>query len=378
MTTADLRNSLLPNARRLVIKLGTQLLTSTDPKTPGIDPAFVRRMAGQVASLRGMGKEVTIVSSGAIGAGCAELGLKSRPKDIADQQAVAAVGQRRLMDRWHDAFEKHSLHVGQILLTRGDFEDRVRFLNTRNCIARLHEMNCVPIINENDTVAVDELRFGDNDLLAALVCNAVDADALVILSVVDGLLDPEGKRVPFVKDVRDVFDLDRKDKSTLGSGGMTTKLQAARLATDAGQVALIANGREPDLLTRLFDRSPADAGTLFAPASRRLDSRERWIGLTKRPSGTITIDPGAIEAIRSRGKSLLPSGITELTGLFDRGDVVLIRDAQGKEVARGLTNYSSDELRQIMGKKSAQFGKLLEGASYDEAVHRDNLVVMRS
>lgn len=377
MPSTELRKTVLTSARRLVVKMGTQLLTAPGSGPGGkLDLPFLGRIAGQIAQLRNQGYEVTVVSSGAIGAGCAELGLKSRPKDVADQQAVAAVGQRRLMTHLHEAFEPFHLNVGQLLLTRSDFDDRVRFLNLRNCITRLQQMGCIPIINENDTVAVEEIRFGDNDLLAALTCNAVHADALVLLSVVDGLLDGQGQRIDLVRDVLEVRQLDRKDKSKLGSGGMTTKLEAARLVTHAGQIAVIANGREPDVLPRIF--AGERVGTLFAPAARKLDSRERWIGLTKRPAGAVTIDQGACLALQQRGKSLLAGGITELTGQFERGELILVRDPQGRVIARGLSNYSGEEIRLIMGKKSSQFEKILGRVSFAEVIHRDNLVLVEA
>lgn len=370
MPSTHLRKTVLSAARRVVVKMGTQLLTAPDGK---LDQPFLQHIALQVFTLRQRGFEVSIVSSGAIGAGCAELGLKERPKDVADQQAVAAVGQRRLMTHIHEAFEPHGLKVGQLLLTRSDFDDRARFLNLRNCVHRLHEMGCVPVVNENDTVAVEEIRFGDNDLLAALMCNALQAEALVIFSVVDGLLDGQGKRIDLVESVLEATSLDRKDKSKMGSGGMTTKLEAARIVTEAGQIAVVANGRAPNALVRLFDGEAL--GTVFAPASRRLDSRERWIGLTKRPRGTIRIDAGAAEALCGRGKSLLPSGVTGVDGQFDRGEVVRVCDANDHEIARGLSNYASDEMEQIRGKKSSQIEKILGRASYAEAIHRDNLVL---
>lgn len=374
MPSTHIRQTVLRNARRVIVKLGTNLLTSRDEKIAGLDLSYLCEMANQVVALRKRGLEVTIVSSGAVGAGCAELGLTSRPRDVADLQAVAAVGQRRLMTYFHDAFEPHDLKAAQLLLTRGDFDDRVRFLNIRNCVTRLHALNCVPVINENDTVAVDELRFGDNDMLAALMCNALRADALVLLTVVDGLMDAQGERIDLVTSVQEAVALIRRgEKTALGTGGMTTKLDAARLVSDAGEVAIIAHGREPHILPRLFDGEKL--GTVFIPAQRKLDSRQRWIGLTKRPAGTITIDAGAVTAVTTRGKSLLASGIVHTTGAFERGEVILVRDEAGREIARGLCNYTADELRLIMGKKSSQFEKLLGRTAYAEVVHRDNLVV---
>jgi glutamate 5-kinase len=359
-------------ARRIVVKVGTQLLTDV---RGGLNLAFIAGLASQVAELRRRGYEVTVVSSGAIGSGMVELGLKKRPTDIADLQAVAAVGQRRLMTHMHEAFEKHNLKVGQVLLTRNDCDDRVRYLNIRNCVGHLHRIGCVPIVNENDTVAVDELRFGDNDQLAAVMCNAVHADALVLLSVVDGLLDMDngGTRIDLVEDVNAVLGKARQEKSALGSGGMSSKLTAARIVTEAGRVAVIADGRNESVLLRLF--AGEKLGTVFAPAKKKLSSRSRWIGLTKRPAGTITVDDGAARAVLTGGKSLLPSGITDASGTFGRGDVVTVRNHAGEEIARGLTNYSVDDTRIIMGSKSSQIEKLLGRPGFSEVIHRDNLVV---
>ncbi|HEX7009098.1 MAG TPA: glutamate 5-kinase [Phycisphaeraceae bacterium] len=376
MPSTALRKTVLTAARRIVVKIGTQLLTSPQPGKPGLDLRCLRDIARQIAELCQRGYEVTLVSSGAIGAGCAELGLPKRPTDVADQQAVAAVGQRGLMMHMHDAFARHGLHVGQMLLTRSDFDDRVRFLNIRNCVTRLHRLHCIPIVNENDTVAVDEIRFGDNDMLSALMCNALRADALILLTTVDGLLDAQGQVVDWVESVTDCLSLARRETSRWGTGGILSKLEAARIVTEAGETAVIACGREKDVLHRLL--SGEKLGTVFAPAQRKLDSRQRWIGLTARPAGTVTIDDGAVAALCQRGKSLLASGIQALTGQFERGEVLLVRDPRGREVARGLTNYSADELRLIMGKRSNQFEKILGRPAYAEVIHRDNLVVLNN
>ncbi len=373
MPSTNIRQTVLATARRVVVKLGTQVLTGGKPNRAGLDLRYIRNIAGQVATLHDRGFEVTLVSSGAIGAGCAELQLAARPRFVADLQAVAAVGQRLLMTHMHDAFAVHGLPVAQVLLTRDDFDDRVRFLNIRNCITRLHKLGCVPILNENDTVAIDELRFGDNDLLAALVCNALRADALVLLTVVDGLLDAEGQKIDLVQRAQAVKALAGDHTSTHGTGGMVTKLEAAGLATDAGEIAVIANGCDPDVLIRLFDAQPL--GTVFAPADRKLSGRHRWIGLTKRPAGSVTVDQGASRAISKHGKSLLASGITDVSGRFERGQVVTVRDGAGRDIARGLTNYPATDVRKIMGKRSNQFEKLLGRPGFAAVIHRDNLVL---
>jgi len=377
MASTELRQTVLRDARQVVVKIGTQLITGGTAKKalPAVDRKFIVAIARQIAELTQSGVRVTLVSSGAIGAGCVERGLTKRPADVAEQQAVAAIGQRYLMTLWHEAFAKHGLGVGQILLTRADFDDRLRFLNIRNCVAKLHEMDCVPILNENDTVAVEEIRFGDNDLLAALMSNALRAQALLLLTSVEGLLDAKGKVIDRVDQVLDQLQHVRQDKNSWGSGGMQTKLEAARVVVEAGDLAVIASGKQPNVIQRLL-AGEANLGTVFAPATRRLDSRQRWIGLTARPAGAVSIDAGAANALATQGKSLLATGVHDMTGRFERGDVVMVRDLNGKEIARGLTNYSADELRLIRGKKSNQLAAALGRPAYKAVIHRDNLVLL--
>jgi glutamate 5-kinase len=357
--------------RRAVIKLGTQVLSGQN----GPDAAFLGSIALQVAALRERGIRVTVVSSGAIGAGVRELGLPKRPTDLAQLQAVAAVGQRRLMDAWATAFAPHSMPVAQILLTREDVDDRTRYLNLRNTIGAVHELGGVPIINENDTISTDELArisFGDNDILAALVTHALRADLLVLLSVVDGILGPDGTPVRLVEKVDDARDLVRAEKSALGKGGFNSKLEAARMVTESGEAMIVADGRTENVLPRLLDGE--ELGTLFVPAGKKLSSRSRWIG-SVRPVGAIYVDDGAIRALVEKHKSLLPAGVTRVEGDFARGDVVAIEGANGAPVARGLCNYSAADVERIRGKKTAEVRALLGDAAYDEVVHRDNLVV---
>ncbi|MGB0768533.1 MAG: glutamate 5-kinase [Phycisphaeraceae bacterium] len=375
MPATQLRQNELKEAKRLVVKVGSALVTKRTDAGPGVDVPAINRLMGQVVALIEGGREVVLVCSGAVAAGCAELGLRRRPTDLAELQAVAAIGQRKLMALLHSAAKRKGHSAGQMLLTRGDFDDRVRFLNIRNCAAKLHELGAVPVLNENDTVAVEELRFGDNDLLAAMMTNAIRADALILLTSVDGLLDENDEVIDRVDSVLDAQRHAKTDRKTSwGSGGMKTKLDAARLVTEAGELAVIAPGKRKDVLLKLVNGEKI--GTVFAPAARKLDSRQRWIGLTARPAGTVSVDDGATRAMRDRGKSLLASGITEVTGRFMRGDVLLVRDARGKELARGLTNYSADELALIQGKRSDQFEKLLGRAGYAAVIHRDNLVLL--
>lgn len=370
MPSRTLRKTVLTRARRVVVKLGTQLLTDDGGR---VDPAQLSALAAQVEQLVERGIQVCLVSSGAIGMGWLELHLPKRPTDIGVLQAVAAVGQSGLMHQWHEAFAQHDRPVAQMLLNRDDFEERSRYLNIRNCITELERLGAIPIVNENDTVSVDEIRLGDNDILAALVANAIRADALIMLTVVEGLADPDGEVLDIIHDAADAMALSRSDRSGLGSGGMQTKLEAAQMVTDAGEVAVIANGREPNVLVRLMDAEKL--GTVFVPAKRKMASRKRWIGLSVRPAGTIVVDDGALRAIVQRGKSLLAIGITHVTGRFEKGDVVSVRDARGVEVARGLVNYSAEETRLVMGKRSNQLEKALGRQAYDEVIHRNHLVL---
>jgi glutamate 5-kinase len=368
----EIRQRYLAAVRSVVVKLGTQLLSDPDRR---LDAAFIGRVAGQVASLRGRGIRVTIVSSGAIGAGLRVLNLPARPTDLAKLQAVAAVGQRRLMDVWADAFEPFKLPVAQILLTREDIDDRTRFLNVRNTIHAVHELGGVPIINENDTISTDELvriSFGDNDILAAMVTHALRADLLVLLSVVDGILDQCGKPVRLVERLADARELVRAEKSALGKGGFNSKLEAARMVTESGEAMVVGDGRMEDMLPRLLDGEPL--GTLFVPGSRKLSSRSRWIGAA-RPAGSIIVDDGAARAVGERNKSLLPAGILRVEGEFVRGDVVAIQTPDGKLIARGLTNYAAADVERIRGKKTQDVRAALGDGAYDEVVHRDNLVL---
>ena len=288
------RKTLLAGVKSVVIKIGTNALSDASGR---LDTALLAHFAEQVAALVDRKIRVTMVSSGAIGAGITQLGLPTRPKDLPMLQAAASVGQSILMNLFAHAFKPHNLHVGQILITRGDFEAKGRYLNLRNCIHALHKSHCIPIINENDSVAVAEIRFGDNDLIAAQVTNLLRADLLILLSVVDGLLDPAGKTVPIVQDVDDASaNVDDKKKSSRGSGGMGSKLMAAGTVKTAGEPVLIANGKRPNVITDLMNG--VDTGTLILPTSKKLSSRSRWIGLTARPKGTIVVDDGAAKALQ--------------------------------------------------------------------------------
>src|SRR3954469_793813 len=366
------RGQYLAEVHSVVIKLGTQLLSDAQKQ---LDTTYLSEMASQIVALRQKGIALTIVSSGAIGAGLRELKLTRRPVDLAQLQAVAAGGQRRVMDCWAAAFAPHDLKVAQILLTREDIDSRTRFLNLRNTIHAIHELGAVPIVNENDTVSTDEIvkiSFGDNDILAAMVTHALRAQLLVLLTVVDGLLDADGKPVRFVESIEEARRLVRADRSEGGKGGMDSKLSAAQTVSESGEAMVVANGRESGVLAKII--SGAEVGTLFVPSSRKRSSRSRWIGAA-RPVGAIVIDDGAVKAVVEKNKSLLPAGIVKVEGPFERGDLIAIKNTSSATVARGLSNYSSAAIEQIRGKKTAEVRELLKEAAYDEVVHRDNLVV---
>lgn len=357
----------------MVVKLGTQLLSDAQAR---LDVAYVRDMARQVASLRRRGVTVTLVSSGAVGAGLRELNLPKRPSDLGKLQAVAAVGQRRLMDVWADAFAPFDLPVAQILLTREDIDRRARFLNLRNTISAVHELGAIPVINENDTISTDEIvriSFGDNDVLAATVVQALGAPLLVLLTVVDGVLDAEGHPLRVIESPESALAHVRKGKSPLGKGGMDSKLLAARTVTRAGSAMVVANGRTENVLPRLL--AGEEIGTLFTPASPPRGGRDRWIG-SARACGQVRVDDGAVVAITEKHRSLLAAGVTGVDGHFGRGEVVDVIAPDGRAIARGLSNYTDADLRLVAGKKTADVRALLKERAHDEVIHRDNLVVL--
>ncbi|MEM6334574.1 MAG: glutamate 5-kinase [Planctomycetota bacterium] len=379
MDAERIRLEVLAKARRVVVKVGSQLVTARgEGGGLRIDRGFVDGLCAELAGLMGDGYEVTLVCSGAIAAGCAELGLADRPTDLPRLQAVAAVGQRRLMTHLHEAMGTHDRRVGQVLLTRGDFDDRARFLNVRNCLNELAAMGVLAVANENDAVAVDEIRYGDNDLLAAHVAHALRADALVLLTGVDGLLDGDSKVVSTVTGNAGEQHLGQGEsdgRSAWGSGGMATKLEAGRLIADAGEVAVIANGRTPGILRAVLTGEPI--GTVFVPADRKLDSRRRWTGLTRRTRGTVVVNAGAAAALRDQGKSLLAVGVTSVDGAFATGDVVAIVNEAGGEIGRGVSAYDAATLRRVMGMRSEAIAEALGEPAPGPVVHRDDLAVRR-
>lgn len=373
-----MRNELLTQARRIVIKIGSSLIAS---RAEGLRPEQIERLADDIATLRTQGREVLIVSSGAIVSGIRKLGLKEYPKNLPVKQAAAAVGQSRLIWAYEKAFEHLNIQVAQILLTHHDLADRRRFLNARHTLSALIGFGIIPIINENDTVAVDEIRVGDNDTLASEVAHLADADLLVILSDVDGLYTEDPRKsptailVPLVSDITpDIERLAGVSSTFEGTGGMATKLRAAKKVAEYGIPTLIINGERAGLLPSVLAGEPG--GSLFLPKARRLNSRKHWIAFTLRPRGQVHLDEGAVDALRTRGKSLLASGILQVTGQFEAGDPVSCLTPDGKEFAKGLVNFSSDSLNRMKGLKTAVIHEQFGLQEYEEVIHRDNLVIL--
>jgi glutamate 5-kinase len=372
------RRRALTRARRLVVKVGSGLITTPDE---GPDAERIGALAEDLAAVVGGGREVALVTSGAIVTGMARLGMPARPRSIPEKQAAAAVGQSALMWHYEQAFSRHGIRVGQVLLTGQDISDRSRYLNARNTLLALLAFRVLPIVNENDTVAVDEIKVGDNDNLAALVAHLIEADLLVLLTAVDGLYrgrpghDRGARRLATVDAVTDDIHrlvYDRAERVSVG--GMSTKLQAAQKAGASGIAMVIASGREPGTLPALLRGE--DVGTWFRPREDRLAARKRWIAFAVPPQGRLTVDGGAKKALTERGKSLLPSGLVLVEGDFHAGDVVVLADAAGGEFARGLANYDAEELRRICGVKTGDIEQVLGYKAFDEVIHRDNLVVL--
>jgi glutamate 5-kinase len=378
MMLDPVRQEVVATATTVVVKVGTNVLTGP---TGQLDRDRVRALADQLARLRAGGRRAVLVTSGAIGAGVGRLNLGKRPADLRQLQACAAIGQGVLMHAYQEALEPHGITAAQILLTAGDFDNRVRYLNARNTIVTLLEWGCLPVINENDTVSVAEIRFGDNDHLAAMVTNLLRAPLLVLLTNVDGLYtadpreDPTATVVPTVPHIdASVTSLAGSSKSVLGTGGMKSKLRAARLATAAGESVIMANGSVPGILDRVMAGEPV--GTLFLPHGRSARARQRWLGYTAQPKGQIHVDAGAVRAVAEQGRSLLPVGVTRVSGSFGKGDVVTLCGPDGREFARGLTNYGIADAQRICGLPTARLGEVLGRVPYEELVHRDNLAVI--
>ena len=370
------RSTLVRAARRIVVKVGSSSLTTA---AGGIDPARVRRLVEVLAAARGTGAEVVLVSSGAIAAGLAPLGFNARPRALAAQQAAASVGQGLLAHRYQEEFARHGIVTGQVLLTVDDVVRRAHYRNAHQTLAKLLELGVVPIVNENDTVATSEIRFGDNDRLAALVAHLVHADLLVLLSDVDGLYDgppsrPGSTLLPVVRSEDDLASvtIGAAGSSGVGTGGMTTKVEAARIATGAGIPVVLTSAEQGAAAL-----AGAEVGTLFEATGKRRPARQLWLAHATTGLGSLTLDAGAVRAVVSRGASLLPAGITAVAGSFVAGDPVDLLDPDGGVVARGLVNFDADELPALLGRSTGDLKESL-GAAYErEVVHRDDLVLLR-
>ncbi len=372
------RKTIMSKVRRIVLKVGSQVLTG---KGRSLSQSVFDRLAREISLLKRRGYEIVLVSSGAIAAGMSRLGLVEKPKTIPQKQAAAAIGQCALMWNYERAFSFYGDKVAQVLLTRDDLSNRKRYLNARRTLFTLLDLRVIPIINENDTVVVEEIKFGDNDNLSALVTNLVHADLLIILSDIDGLYDRDpgvsqnAKLIPFVDQV--TGDMEKKASGTLSPisiGGMVTKLQAARKAAIFGVPTILANGMMEGVLERIFQAQ--EVGTLFASALNKLTSRKHWIAFTLEAQGRIIVDEGAKKAILQKGKSLLPSGVLSVEGPFGLGDPVVLVDPNQQEFAKGLSNYGSIEISRIKGLKTGEVESKLGYKYRDEIIHRDDLVVL--
>jgi glutamate 5-kinase len=363
--------AVVASANLIVVKIGTALVTASGAR---LDRGYIHDAAAAIGRLMDTGRRIVLVSSGAVGAGApALLGSTQRPTGMRELQAAAAVGQPLLMHAWREAFEVRARPVAQVLVGRGDFDSRGRFLNIANCIACLLERGVVPIVNENDTVATEEMSLGDNDVLAARLAACVRADLLAILTSAPGVERADGTVVAEAAGADELASLVRADKTGQGRGGMKTKLEAARIAGIAQIATVIGPGRPAERIEAVL--SGAFIGTLVRAGSERLGARRRWIALGATPVGDITLDPGAAAAVTDRGASLLAKGIAGVSGAFGAGSVVRLINARGAEIARGLTNLSSDEIRLVAGKASAELESILGRRAHTEVVHRDNLAL---
>lgn len=377
MTERECREA-LQQARRLVVKVGTSTLTH---KTGKLNLERMERLVRELVDQVNAGRQVVLVTSGAVGAGMGRLGLKEKPRTLPEKQAAAAVGQGLLMHMYEKLFSDYGLLVAQILLTRDDLADRRRYLNSRHTLATLLHLGVVPIVNENDTVAVDEIRVGDNDTLAALVAGLVDADILILLTDIGGLFssnpltDRDATLLRCVTEITpEIEALAGGAGSTWSTGGMATKLQAARLATSFGIPVVITSGLEGGRIGAVL-RGEA-VGTLFLPREHRTHTRKRWLAYGPGTQGQVQVDAGAVRAICGGGKSLLPGGVVAVYGDFDQGAIISIIDPDGKEIARGMSNYAAEAIRRIQGRKTKEIVEILGYKDYDEIVHRDNMIVL--
>ena len=370
------RRDVLKDVRRVVLKLGTRVITVHDNE---LDRAFIDRIAGEVSRLQKEDYQIAIVSSGAVGAGMGRLGLKDRPRRIPDLQATAAVGQGLLMNAYKEAFGAYDVPIGQVLLTDDGLEDRWRYVNAKNTLDALFKFGAVPIVNENDSVAVEENKVGDNDRLSALVAHLVEAQLLVTYTTVDGLFtddpirSPDAEHIPIVETVtEEMIRSAGKAGSAVSLGGMRTKLQAAVSVTRSGAAAVIADGRKASLRGVL---AGDEVGTLFLPMDLQIQGRKRWLANTRK-KGSVVVDAGAARALTQGGKSLLASGIVRVEGDFDQEELIAVTDEQGSEIARGLVRYSAAEVDRIRGKRSDEIEGILGEKNTDAVIHRDDMVVL--
>jgi len=365
----------LKNCRRLVIKVGSSTITHASGQ---INISRLEKLARELADLHNEGREVLLVTSGAVAAGVGRLGHRDYPKTLPLKQALAAVGQGTLLHLYEKFFAEYGKDIAQVLLTKDDFDERLRYLNARNTLTTLLQLSVIPVINENDTVVVEEIKFGDNDTLSALVAEIVDADLLVILTDIDGLYDDDphvNNQAELYRELEEIPNIVEKGLRGKGnkfsSGGMYTKLLAARTAMASGIPMVVANGREPGTVRGIIDGQRI--GTLFKPKEGRMQARKRWIAFGSQTHGAVSVDSGAVDALVKKGKSLLPSGVVEVEGDFERGNVVSIRTVEGREIGRGMVNYSADEIRAIRGRKTTEIARILGSKDYDEVIHRNNL-----
>ncbi len=365
--TGDETRAALRDCKRIVVKIGSRALCA--------DGGRYGLVAEQVATQVKAGRKVVLVSSGAVALGRERLGFAERPKKVARLQAAAAAGQSLLMRAYEDAFEALGIHVAQVLLTHDAVSDRERYLHARRAIDELLKLGAVPIINENDTVSIEELRFGDNDQLAAMVCTLIGADLLVLLSDVEGVLDDQNRRISLVAEVSDIEHFIRPPEDDLGLGGMQSKVEAARRATLHGLPVAVGPAASADFLARLMNGD--DVGTLLLPHGSPLPSRKHWIAYTLKPGGRIVVDEGARKALEERNSSLLPAGIVSVAGTFVAGDSVSIVTERGDEFARGLVRYGASEVTQLAGGQSRQIAERIGNHAGDEVVHRDDMVLLR-
>lgn len=369
----------LPKAKRIVVKVGTAVISTPSGR---LDLERMNNLVIQMANLAKKGYQLLLVTSGAIAAGLERLGKEERPSAIPELQAAASVGQGLLLQQYNNLFSQHDLKVGQVLLTQFDIIHREQYVNASNTFEKLFELGVIPVVNENDTTAVEEIKFGDNDTLAALVANLVKADALIVLTDTEGLYttdpraDTKAKLIAEVQEITSEIERLAGGKGTeFGSGGMVTKVRAARIVTLAGASMVVADGRKPNVLLDIMEGK--EVGTFFAPHKKKMTSRKAWIAFGRTTKGTIIVDDGAKEALRGKGRSLLAAGVLSCEGSFSMGDAVDIADTQGNVFAKGLINFNAQELNQIKGLKSSEVSRVLTGEASEEVIHRDCLVILK-